>query len=192
MIGKRKHDVFVIGDELSEAETSVLERPTASADDQAPGGHSQPPGLGHPSPWRRRALAALALAGPTGIGLGVLVSSLSTPAAKEDATTSSSRSASVQGPTPRAVAAPASLRPPPDHRPNESDHGAAPTARRPHDHAAKEPEREPTVPEAPESSPLPIAGPPAEVAPPTQPPPSPPPPQSGGGHSGTETFGFER
>ena len=36
-MGRRtKHDVFVIGDELSEAETTVLEDPAAPADDQAP------------------------------------------------------------------------------------------------------------------------------------------------------------
>jgi hypothetical protein len=63
---------------------------------------------------------------------------------------------------------------------------------------ASEPEREPTIPVAPVSSPAavptePIPAPsegPAATATPT--PPSPPPPSSGGGPSGVESFGFER
>lgn len=192
---KRKHDVFVIGEELSEAETTVLPGPAAPADGQAPGGHPQPPGLGHASPqWGRRALAMLALVAPTGVGLGLLISSLSSSGASKENPTLSSRSVLVQRPTPRAAAPPAQpVRPLPNPREPESKSSGGPPAARRSNPAAKEPEREPTLPQAPEGSPLPVATVPVEAAPaPAPPAPSPPPPPSGGGQSGHEEFGFER
>jgi hypothetical protein len=190
---RRKHDVFVIGDELSEAETTVLEQAARPAEGQEPGDHPQPSGLGPPAPpGGRRALAVLAIAGPVGAALGVLASSLSTPGGTKDTPTSSSRSALVQGPAPRAVAPPAQpARPLPRSRhPESKSSGGLPAARRSRN-AAHEPERETTPSQAPESSLLPVATVPAKAPTPT-PVPSPPPPPSGGGQSGTEYFGFER
>jgi hypothetical protein len=194
-MGRRnKHDVFVIGEELSSPETTVLEDPAAPADDQAPGGHSQPPGLGHRSALRRRRVfAALAIAGPTATAIGVLISSLSTSGAPKDKRTSSSRSVPVQRPAPGAALPPAQAsRHLPGPRRPEPSHGQPAAARRSQT-TAQEPERESTPPKAPESSQLPVSSPPVPEAPaPAPPPPSPPPPSSGGGPGGTEYFGFER
>jgi hypothetical protein len=193
MLGRRKKDdVFVIGDELSEAETKVLEDPAAPAGDQAPGGHPQPSGLGRAaSSGARRGLAALAIAGPLA-ALGVLLSSLGTSGGSKDHTASPSRSALVQGPAPRAAKPPAPAGPLlPDGRRVMSREGDRPP--RPDSAEATEPERESSESEAPESS-APVSALPAaaSVPSPAPQPPSPPPSSSGGGPGGTERFGFER
>lgn len=191
---RRKHDVFVIGDELSESETTILEDPAAPAGDQAPGGHPQPSGLGRaPTSGAGRALAVLAIAGPLA-ALTVLISSLGTSGGSKDRSTSPSRSALVQRPAPRVATPPAPAPSPlPELRRAKSRRGDSPPRQGNPETSQHELERESTELQAPESSApvseLPVA---ASVPPPVSPPPSPSPPSPGGGHGGTETFGFER
>jgi hypothetical protein len=202
MMGRsKKHDVFVIGDELLDTETTTLglTDQLAPKDDQEPGG--APSGLDRPTPPDRREsrstrwLAALSL-GAVGATVIAVLEFLSGTASEPERPRTSAHSPLVLRPaTSVAVpSAPTAPHPSPG-RDRMSSQGERVAARHSSQVGGGEPERESNEEQAPASSPPPIVietvAPPSS-APPAPLPPSPPPPTGGGGSGGQEQFGFER
>ena len=200
-MGRRNNnDVFVIGDELLASETTLSDSAALveNQENQAPGGHPQPSGLGSmtPPPMRRGRWAALVgLAGGAASTVAVLVSSHGGSPSRSTQGEASPRSALASRPAPRVTAPPVHVaRTPPDARLSESSHRDSAASRRSQT-TEHEPERESTPLQAPESSSLPVAPSPVSEAPapaPAPTPASPPPFSYGGGPGDTEQFGFER
>jgi hypothetical protein len=202
MMGRSKnHDVFVIGDELLDTETTALglTDQLASTDDQEPGG--APPGLDRPTPPDRREsrstrwLAALSL-GALGATAIAVLEFLAGTASQPEPPETSAHSALVLRPATSVAApsAPTASHPSPG-RDRMSSHGERIAARQPSQIDGGEPERESNEDQAPASSPPPIVIEPVvppSSAPSAPLPPSPPPHSVGGGSGGQEHFGFER
>jgi eukaryotic-like serine/threonine-protein kinase len=202
MMGRSKnHDVFVIGDELLDTETTALGLTDrlASTDDQEPGG--APPGLDRPTPPGRRDsrsmrwLAALSL-GAIGATAIALLEFFSGTASQPQRAKASAHSPLVLRPaTSDAVSSAPTIPRPSPGRERMSSHDEPTAARRPSRTGGGEPERESNDEQAPVSSPAPsviepVA--PPSSAPPASLPPSSPPPSGGGDSGGQEQFGFER
>ena len=203
MMGRSKtHDVFVIGDELLDTETTALELTDqlAPTDDQEPDG-SLPSGLDRPTPPDRRDsrstrwLAALSLGAVAATVLAVL-EFLSGSASQPKRPEASAHSALVLRPAPSVAtpSAPTAPQPSPGRGPM-SNHGERIAARHSSQIETGAPERESNLEQAPASPPTPIVietvAPPSSTPPVVLPPP-PPPPSGGGGSGGQEQFGFER
>jgi hypothetical protein len=202
-MGRRKNnDVFVIGDELLDAETMELadaRSDDSPATDQEPA--AVPSGLDRRFPARGRASRStrwLAGAGFAAVPLAAFVlleSSSSGGAAHGDLSKAPARSALVHGPAMGAAVSPAPAVSPPSSHARRSTRDRVRSAKRSasRPRVKSESEREPNEEEAPESSPSTLAAAPlSSEVPVAAVTPSPSPPPSGGGSGSVEEFGFER
>ncbi|HEX4306427.1 MAG TPA: hypothetical protein VHZ54_10340 [Solirubrobacterales bacterium] len=207
---RSRDDIFLIGEEqiLAAQEPDPAPDPTIAI--EAPGGRSSRRPRSPHLPGSLQGARGLALAG-LGAGVLAVLAALelgggSGPARR--ATTSSPRSPLISRSAARVPAAPATRTHARAARPAEVHRPAVVHHHRPRHPEARvrsrsqviqsEPEREPTIPVAPVSSPVvtpteptPVSG--LSAAAPAEPTsPGPPPSSSGGGPGGVESFGFER